>query len=201
MHEWEKPRERESVCVCVWVSVCVCVCVCVCVYVCVCIHMHMYACTCCCASVCALWMYVFVRICVCIHQCLSVSNFKCACIYAHNHRELPVLWYSCLSHTVTSKQKPQINLILPGIMWSVPNAHIIILLFIIIFEIIVIIVFKGAIWDFVQSPHCAANRLQHVRSSGLGVILCKSHATHWANIMCNSCYMPHGMKGQFSYYV
>ena len=49
--------------------------------------------------------------------------------------------------------------------------------------------FKGTIWDFLQSPHCATNRLQHVRSNGLCAILCKSHATHRALIMCNmSCY-------------
>ena len=27
------------------------------------------------------------------------------------------------------------------------------------------IAFRGAIWDFLQSPHCAANRPQHVRTS------------------------------------
>ena len=49
---------------------------------------------------------------------------------------------------------------------------------IIIIIIIIIITFKGAIGDFLQSPHCAANRLQHVRSSGPGAIMCKSRATH-----------------------
>ena len=34
----------------------------------------------------------------------------------------------------------------------------------IIIIIIIIIALKGAIRDFLQSPHCAANRLQHVRS-------------------------------------
>ena len=61
---------------------------------------------------------------------------------------------------------------------------------------IIIITLQGAIWDFQQSPHCAVNRLQHVDSSGLGTILCKSCATHWALIMCNSCYVPSGTKGQ-----
>ena len=66
--------------------------------------------------------------------------------------------------------------------------------------IIMIIAFKGAIPDFLQSPHCAVNCLQHVRSSGLGAIVCKSRATHRALITCNmSCYMPCGMKGQLSY--
>ena len=50
--------------------------------------------------------------------------------------------------------------------------------------IIIIIAFKGAIRDFLQSPHSAANCLQHVRSSGLGATVCKSHATHRALITC-----------------
>ena len=46
--------------------------------------------------------------------------------------------------------------------------------------IIIIIAFKGAIRDFLQSPHSAANCLQYVRSSGPGAIMCKSRATHLA---------------------
>ena len=43
---------------------------------------------------------------------------------------------------------------------------------------------------FVQSPHCAANCLEHVRSSGQGAIVCKSHATHGVPFTCNmSCTM------------
>ena len=61
------------------------------------------------------------------------------------------------------------------------------------------IAFQGAIRGFLQSPHCAANRLQHVRSSGPGAILCKSRATHRAPITCNmSCYVPCCTKGQLS---
>ena len=48
--------------------------------------------------------------------------------------------------------------------------------------IIIIIAFKGGIRDFLQSPHSAANCLQHVRSSGPGAIMCKSCATHRALI-------------------
>ena len=55
----------------------------------------------------------------------------------------------------------------------------------IIMMIIIIIVFKGATRDFLQSPHCSANRLQHVRSSGPGAIVCKSRTTHRALITCN----------------
>ena len=55
-----------------------------------------------------------------------------------------------------------------------PNSHI----------IIIIIAFKGAVWDFLQSPHSAANCLQHVCSSGPGAVVCKTRATHRALIMC-----------------
>ena len=37
---------------------------------------------------------------------------------------------------------------------------------------------------FLQSPHSAANCLQHVRSSGPGAIVCKSRETHRALITC-----------------
>ena len=50
--------------------------------------------------------------------------------------------------------------------------------------IIIIITFKGAIRDFLQSPHSAANCLQCARSSGPGAIVCKSRATHQALITC-----------------
>ena len=52
------------------------------------------------------------------------------------------------------------------------------------YPITIIIAFKGAIRDFLQSPHSAANCLQHVRSSGPGAIMCKSPATHRALITC-----------------
>ena len=54
------------------------------------------------------------------------------------------------------------------------------------FNNIIIIAFKDTIRDFLQSPHCAANRLQHVRSSGSGAIMWKSRATHGALITCNT---------------
>ena len=50
--------------------------------------------------------------------------------------------------------------------------------------IIIVIAFKGAIRDYLQSPHSAANCLQHVRLSGPGAVVCKSCATHWALITC-----------------
>ena len=51
-------------------------------------------------------------------------------------------------------------------------------------NIIIIIAFKGAIQDFLQSPRSAASCLQHVRSSDPGAIVCKSRATHQAFITC-----------------
>ena len=38
---------------------------------------------------------------------------------------------------------------------------------------------------FLQSPHCATNYLQHIRSRGPGEIVCKSRATHRALTTCN----------------
>ena len=61
---------------------------------------------------------------------------------------------------------------------------IIIIIIIIIIVIVIIIAFKGAIRDFLQSPHSAANCLQHVRSSGPGAIVCKSRTTNRALITC-----------------
>ena len=74
---------------------------------------------------------------------------------------------------------------------------ILILILILIIIIIIIIAYKGAIRDFLQSPHSAANCLQHARSSGPGAIVYKSRATHRALVTCNmSCYVPLGTKGQ-----
>ena len=60
------------------------------------------------------------------------------------------------------------------------------IIIVIIIIIIIIIVFKGAIRDFLQSPHCTANRLQHLHSSGPGAVVCKSRATHPALIKCSA---------------
>ena len=62
-----------------------------------------------------------------------------------------------------------------------------------------IIAFKGAIPDFLQSLHCAAIRLQHVRSSGPGAIVCKSCATHQAFVTYSMCIGSCGTKRQLSY--
>ena len=49
----------------------------------------------------------------------------------------------------------------------------------------IMIALKGTIRDFSQSPNCAANCLQRVRSSGPGIIVCKLRATHRAFITWN----------------
>ena len=83
---------------------------------------------------------------------------------------------------------------------------VVVVMIIIIIIVIIIIPLKGTIRDFVQSPHCTVNCLQHARSSGLGAIMWKSHAAHRVFIMCSmSCAtwckgtVPHGMKGHLSY--
>ena len=65
----------------------------------------------------------------------------------------------------------------------------------------IMITFKGAIWDFLQSPDCSTNHLQHVCTSGLGSIMSKSCATHRALMRNISYYMPCGMKEQLSCWV
>ena len=76
---------------------------------------------------------------------------------------------------------------------------IIIIIMIMMMMMMIIISFKGAIREFLQSSHCVANRLQHVRSSGPGAVVRKSHASHRALITCNMCYVPRSTKGQLSY--
>ena len=51
---------------------------------------------------------------------------------------------------------------------------------------IITIALKCAIRDFLQSPHCTANSLQHVRSSGPGAVECKSRSAKRARITCNT---------------
>ena len=88
------------------------------------------------------------------------------------------------------------------VMLGVIIIIIIIIIIIKIKNIIVIILLTGANRDFLQSPHCAVNRLQHVHSSGPGAIVCKSCATHQALVTCSmSCFVPCGTKGQLSYTV
>ena len=64
------------------------------------------------------------------------------------------------------------------------------IIIIVVVIVITIIAFKGAIRDFLQSPHCAANCLQHVRSSGPGrnrvQITCNTSSTyHVQHVTCH----------------
>ena len=94
-----------------------------------------------------------------------------------------------------------IKIIIIIIMIIMMMMMMVMMMIIIIIIIIIIIAFKGAIRDFLQSPHSAVNSLQHVRSNGPGATVCKSRATHLALITCKSCCVPLGTKGQLSYYV
>ena len=81
---------------------------------------------------------------------------------------------------------------------TIATATTTIILIIMIMKIImitttIIIAVKGANRDF--SPHCAANCLQHVRSSGPGAVV-----QHIRRLLCNVlCYIPRRTKGQLSY--
>ena len=58
----------------------------------------------------------------------------------------------------------------------------------IVMVVMIVIPVKGAVPDCLQSPHWAANCLQHKHSSGRDTIVCKSHAPHQVLIACNfSC--------------
>ena len=47
----------------------------------------------------------------------------------------------------------------------------------------IIIAFKGAIQDFLQSPYCAANGLQHICSSGPGAIMCITSSAYHVQLV------------------
>ena len=54
-------------------------------------------------------------------------------------------------------------------------------------RMITMMALRGAVPDLLQSPHCAANCLQHVRSNGPGTVVCKSRAARGSLV---SCTMP-----------
>ena len=51
--------------------------------------------------------------------------------------------------------------------------------------------------NFLQSPHCAVNCLQHVRSRGQGTVVCKSRAKHIEGLSCTSR-VSRSAKGQLN---
>ena len=48
-----------------------------------------------------------------------------------------------------------------------------------------IMLFKGVVWDFLQSSHCAANCLHDTQSCSQSTAVCKWHVTHRALGICN----------------
>ena len=73
---------------------------------------------------------------------------------------------------------------------------IIIIIMIMILRIRIVVSFKGAIQDFLQSPHC----LRTVSNTYAQVAQVQSCATHRVLITCNMlCYVPHDTKGQLSF--
>ena len=59
---------------------------------------------------------------------------------------------------------------------------IIIIVVVVITIMMMMMTLTGAIPDCLQSPHCAANCLQPICSSGHRAVMCKSRATHLALI-------------------
>ena len=43
------------------------------------------------------------------------------------------------------------------------------------------VVLKGATGDFLQSPYCPVNCPEHLRSSGPGAVVCKTHMVYLYN--------------------
>ena len=130
-------------------------------------------------------MCVYACACVCRRVCVCVCVCACVCVCVSILKF--IFMQICLSD---GTHAPSLDCLLSEQSLCNSNSSV----------IIIIIAFKGAIQDFVQSPHSAANCLQHARSSGSGAIVCKSRATHRAFITCNmSCYVPLDTKGQLSY--
>ena len=53
----------------------------------------------------------------------------------------------------------------------------------IVVMIMIIMTLKDAVWDCLQSPYCAANCLQCVRSSGKDTVVCSSPATNTYHVV------------------
>ena len=121
--------------------------------------------------------------------CFPFPLFSCLYFFHLSILMLPCLYFSSTSSLpLLTKQPttlPQRNTLI--IIITATTTTIIIIIIIIVI-IIIIIAFKGAIRDFFESPHSAANCLQHVRSNGPGAIVCKSRATHRA-LITHKCHV------------
>ena len=84
------------------------------------------------------------------------------------------------------------------IMITTTTTTTIIILIIMMMMTIIIIVLKGAVRDFLQSSHCAANYLQHARSCARAQ-LCANHVQHTERLFRATCRVPRGPEGQLSY--
>ena len=121
------------------------------------------------------------------HPACTVSETTCNYLKGNIrwHTKLsPVQWTSEL----VSMYHWQANMCkdCPGVSQHWPRCSVIIMI------MIIIIALKGTSQDFLQSPHCAMNCLQHVRSSGQGAIVCKSRNTssacHAQHVLCATWY-------------
>ena len=110
--------------------------------------------------------------CMCYHSAKDVADQTCYLIHLKNIQTLgqPVSALT-LKHQAPGSFRWCSNYFLVTGMTQ-PEKSLTILLLLLI---IIIIALKGAIRDFLQSHHCAANCLQHVCSRG--AIVCKSRAT------------------------
>ena len=64
--------------------------------------------------------------------------------------------------------------------------------------VIIIIAFKGAIWDFVQSPHWPRT-VSGMYAQVARELLCANHMQHIERLSRETCHVPLGTKGQLSY--
>ena len=72
-----------------------------------------------------------------------------------------------------------------------------IIIVIMVITIIIIVELKGAIQDFLRSPHCTVNCLQHVCWSGPGHSRVQITCNRWSAHHVEHCPVPLGVKGHF----
>ena len=100
---------------------------------------------------------VFVCVCVCVCMCVRACVCMCVCVRVHVYACACVNTLSGISlYTRLAQLREERPALSNNNNNRIQRAQ---------FEI------------FLQSPHCAAKCLQHVRSSGSGTILCK-HVQH-----------------------
>ena len=157
---------------------------CVCVFVCVrtCVERqgkgttHVYRSLCVCVCVC---VSLCVCVCVCVHLCVCI----CVCAYMCGETEggdMHVYLCVCVCVCVC------VSVCVCVHVWRDRlRGHACVSML-----VVIVIAFQGAVRDFLQSPHCAANCLQHIRSSGLGAIMCNTLSTYHKqhDVLCATWY-------------